>query len=245
MASHVWSKQGLEQIKRMKQTILRRKILLGFVETNFTWWDKWFKRGHIVLASITPMITLIDQQLNGSIEATSNVTLVLGSIVAGLIKVKDYLKFDKVKDIAKQQNIRYESLLQRIGSEESKPDGKKQTEEEFIYWINREFNSIELNDPDISFSMRDKFIAWCEKNKIQYDSDMDLLLQLENQIDVKVEKVECEQKNIEMQPRIDQAPLSPRTKREDRRNNKQKIQSFDAQADINYAKERLNALNDD
>lgn len=241
MEAHDWSPHAISQVRRLKQTILRRKILLGFVETNFTWWDKWFKRTHLALASLAPMIALIDHQINGNVDATSDVTLVIGSVVAGLIKIKDYLKFDKIKEIAKQQNIRYESLMQKISSEESKPIGKKQSEEEFIYWINREFNSIEINDPEISMNMRNKYIQWCEKHKIQYDSDMDLLLQLEDETKSNNECKPAEQSHVINMP--NEENLSPRSKRERRQTNKKAVQSFDAQADINYAKERLEALN--
>lgn len=161
----MWSEATLTRIKEIKKAILKKKILLSIVIENYTRLNKIFKYLHMTIALSTPAISLFD----------SNVTLILSSIVAGMIKLKDYLKFDKIRELAKQQTIKYEQLYQRIERELNKKEDDRQIEDEFIYWITREFNHIELADPEVSHGIKKKFIDKCQELKIPYDEDIELL----------------------------------------------------------------------
>jgi hypothetical protein len=129
-------------------------------------------------ALTSPVIAFINQLATGNIEQTSTVTLVLSSVVAGMIKLKDYLKFDKTKDRAKQQTVKYSQLYERIDRELRKPNGKRQNEEDFIYWTSREFNNLEVGDPDLPHSLKDKYISLCKENNIPYGEDLAMLQDL-------------------------------------------------------------------
>lgn len=161
----MWSEATFTRIKEIKKAILKKKILLSIVIENYTRLNKIFKYLHMTIALSTPAISLFD----------SNVTLILSSIVAGMIKLKDYLKFDKIRELAKQQTIKYEQLYQRIERELTKKESDRQIEDEFIYWITREFNHIELADPEVSHGIKKKFIEKCQQLKIPYDEDLELL----------------------------------------------------------------------
>jgi hypothetical protein len=95
-----------------------------------------------------------------------------------MIKLKDYLKFDKTKDRAKQQTVKYSQLYERIDRELRKPNGKRQNEEDFIYWTSREFNNLEVGDPDLPHSLKDKYISLCKENNIPYEEDLAMLQEL-------------------------------------------------------------------
>ncbi len=173
-----WSGQGLNAVKDTKKAILRKKIILNIIIESYSKYDKIFRYIHMLFALTSPVIAFINQLATGSVEQTSTVTLVLSSIVAGMIKLKDYLKFDKTKDRAKQQTVKYSQLYERIDRELRKPNGKRQNEEDFIYWTSREFNNLEVGDPDLPHSLKDKYISLCKENNIPYEEDLAMLQEL-------------------------------------------------------------------
>ncbi len=173
-----WSGQGLNAVKDTKKAILRKKIILNIIIESYSTYDKIFRYIHMFFALTSPVIAFINQLATGSVEQTSTVTLVLSSIVAGMIKLKDYLKFDKTKDRAKQQTVKYSQLYERIDRELRKPNGKRQNEEDFIYWTTREFNNLEIGDPDLPHSLKDKYISLCKENNIPYEEDLAMLQEL-------------------------------------------------------------------
>jgi hypothetical protein len=132
----------------------------------------------MTLAISTPIIAFVDQLVNNSIEQTTTTTTVLSTIVAGMIKLKDYLKFDKTKDLAKQQTIKYGQLYARIDREIRKPNESRQNVEDFIYWINREFANLEIADPDLPNSLKEQYILLCKENDISYSDDLSILATL-------------------------------------------------------------------
>ena len=174
----MWTTSGISILNNIKKSILKKKILFNFMIDNYSRYDKIFKYFHIGIAVSIPVLSMINKIIEASTDSTSTATLIFGSIVAAMIKLKDYLKFDKIKDTAKQQTIKYEQLYQRIEREMIKPIDKRQSEEEFIYWVNREFNNIEVLDPDISRTIKEKYVQFCKDNKVPFDNDMDLLKEL-------------------------------------------------------------------
>jgi hypothetical protein len=173
-----WTKSGLVTINNIKKSILKKKILLNIIIDNYSKYDKIFRYCHITIAAVTPLLLVISKIVQEFTNNDENATLILSSIVAIMIKAKDYLKFDKIKDIAKQQTIKYEQLFQRIEREMMKPADKRQNEEELIYWINREYSNIEMTDPDISRSIKDKYMHFCKENNIPCNEDLNVLQEL-------------------------------------------------------------------
>jgi hypothetical protein len=172
-----WSEHGHKTIRKIMRDILKRKIMLNFIIDSYSWWDRTYRYGHITIATLAPLVGLINIAIESS-GALNVINLVLSCVVAGMVKFKEYIKFSEIRDIAKSQTIKYTQLFERIGRESIKPNAKKQPEDEFIYWINREFTHIEMVDPELSPNEKTKFLAVCKVNGIIYDDDMDLLHEL-------------------------------------------------------------------
>lgn len=169
----LWTESGKKQVNEMKKMIIKKKIMLGFMIDNYAQWDRYFRYLHTSLAVMIPLISFTNKMYSGDTEQTSTTTLVLSGIVAGMIKIKDTLKFGKVVTLAQQQTVKYKGLYKRIEDEMFKRDSKRQTEEDFIYWIGREYNNIEMADPELSHNMKKKFIDLCKAKGIPYDEDID------------------------------------------------------------------------
>ncbi len=173
-----WSAGATLAINDTKKTVLRRKVMLNIIIDSYAWYDRIFRYSHMTIALVAPLVSFLDQMINGSVERTSTSVLILSSVVAGMLKLKDYLKFDKLKDQAKQQTIKYQQLYQRIEREVHKSDSVRQNEEDFIAWITRELSIIEVDDPDIPQSLKEKYIKLCKDRGIPYDEDLDALGEL-------------------------------------------------------------------
>lgn len=173
-----WSEGVIEAINDTKKTILKKKVILNIIIESYSWYDRIFRYSHMTIALVAPLISFLDQMINNTVENTSTAVLVLSSIVAGMIKLKDYLKFDKLKDQAKQQTIKYQQLYQRIEREMRKAESIRQNGEEFISWITRELSIIEVDDPDLPQSLKEKYIQLCKARGIPYDEDLEALGEL-------------------------------------------------------------------
>jgi len=172
-----WTANGLQSIRRIKKDILKRKIMLNFIIDNYSWWDRAYRWSQLSVATLAPLTGLINIAMETS-DTMKGVSLALSCVIAGMVKLKEYIKFSEIRDIAKSQTVKYSQLYERIERESIKPDSKKQPEDEFIYWINREFTHIELIDPELSPSEKAKFLAVCKLQGIVYDDDLDLLQEL-------------------------------------------------------------------
>lgn len=170
-----WSESGKQQIVDLKKMIVKKKIMLGFMIDDYSLLDRRFRYVHTALATSIPLISFINEMVTGNTDQTAMVTLVLSGIVAGMIKVKDTLKFGKIVVIAQQQTVKYKQLYQRIEREMNKQESKRESEESFIYWVNREYNNIEMADPELTHNMKKKFIELCKVKGIPYDEDMEAL----------------------------------------------------------------------
>ena len=170
-----WSTSADIAVNDIKKNILKKKVLLNIIIESYSWYDKAVKYVHMFLAIATPLVIYADQ-ITAS-QQSSTAAIVVSSIVAGMIKLKEYLKFTKTKDQAKQQTVKYQQLYQRIEREMRKNNGK-QDAEDFISWVNRELSIIEIDDPDVPQSLRKVFIAVCKEKNIPYDEDLDALGEL-------------------------------------------------------------------
>ena len=170
-----WSVSAISAINDIKKNILKKKVLLNIIIESYSWYDKAVKYVHMFLAVATPVVIYVDQ-ITAS-DQSSTAAIVVSAVVAGMIKLKEYLKFTKTKDQAKQQTVKYQQLFQRIEREMRKNDGK-QNEEDFISWVNRELSIIEIDDPDVPQSLKKIFIATCQEKGIPYDEDLEALSEL-------------------------------------------------------------------
>lgn len=171
--SVVWSESGLLKIKDLKKSILKKKIMLSFIIDNYAWWDKAFRWTHIGLAILTPILTTVQDTIQGA-NGSSTASIIIGFIVAGMLKLKDYVTYDKVRETAKEQTVKYRQLYETIESPQTSHK-KYHNEEEFINWVTESYNHICLTDPELSHSEKKKFIKFCRDKGIQYDEDLEAL----------------------------------------------------------------------
>ncbi len=248
-----WSSGANIAINDTKKTVLRRKVLLNIIIESYSWYDRVFRYSHMTLALVAPLVSFLDQMITGSVESTSTTVLILSSIVAGMLKLKDYLKFDKLKDQAKQQTIKYQQLYQRIERELHKADSVRQNEEDFIAWITRELSIIEVDDPDIPQSLREKYIKLCKDRGIPYDEDLDALGELfGTKIQIVVDQPAPQIQTITPDAESHPVPETEKYKtirkqrspsdEAERNEYRERIKTLDTSKDLDWAIDRLNGL---
>lgn len=226
----MWDETNLLAIKDVKTSILKKKIILGLIIDSYARYDKIFRYLHMILALFSPLIVFIDQLVEGNTDRVSNSVLVISAVVAGMIKLKEYLKFDKIKDIAKQQTVKYTQLYQKIEQEVKKSSTVPQ-QKDFVYWIGREFSQIEMADPDISHEIKNRFVSLCKDKNIPHSEDIDML------IDIATEKIAIAETPEQTEV------VEEKTIHTDRQITKQafkeQISTFDSKEDLHWAIERL------
>jgi hypothetical protein len=258
-----WSPSALDAINDIKKTILKKKVLLNIIIESYSWYDKVFRYVHMMIAVGTPLISFTEQMVSASTERTSTIVVILSSVVAGMIKLKEYLKFTKLKDQSKQQSVKYQQLYQRIEREMRKQTGK-QNEEDFISWVSRELSIIEVDDPDVPQRLKKVFIDVCKEKGIPYDEDLAALDELfsvkiggevlptpaeKKEICITVEPDEPEKPAqpvrpikpdilIKQQPSVYNQFRTPSVE-EERQNYKTQVATFDPTQDTSWALERL------
>ena len=83
---------GHVQIREIKKTILKKKIMLNIVIENSSFWDNLFRWVHLILALLAPGLAFISRMISGSSNDTkytngiNNLTIILSSLVVGMIK---------------------------------------------------------------------------------------------------------------------------------------------------------------
>jgi hypothetical protein len=165
-----------ETFNDLKIKILKKKILGNFIIESYANIDRLYRYVHMGFAISAPLISLIDFAVTGEGNATFSASLILSAVVAGMVKIKDHMKFDKIRDIAKHQNLRYEKLYKHIETESIK---QQTPEREFIYWINRAYIDIEQMDPELPTKDKAKFLKFLADNNIKWDFDTDKLSDLQ------------------------------------------------------------------
>ena len=235
----VWSKKSIENIFQIKKNILKKKVFLNLMIDSYGRWSKIFKYAQISIASLVPLISLINYTNNN--DAVHGIEIITGVISAGMIKFKDYFKADKVKEQAKEQTLRYTKLYDVIERELLKPDSKKQAEDEFIYWVNREYNNTEMMDPEPTYNDKINYIKICKDKNIPYDDDLDELQKiLDEERKVQPDCKQSEPKPEPTQPEhiIDIEPTQP----EHIIDIEPKQRNHSSRADLKWTMERLQEL---
>ena len=239
-----WTATTYKKLKNIKISILKKKIMLNFIIESFSFRDKLYRYLHISISLLTIIFSVISDSIKS--DATDKITIVFSIIVAIMIKIKDYITYDQVRDSAKVQTVKYTQLYERIDREIDKDD--KQAESEFIYWINREFQHIETMDPELSYSDQKKFIQFCKSRKIHWNDDINTIDQLLKDESTVVNSA-ANTDNTEH--KIDVAPAESRITIEHTHNadinyNKQDIQknmsALSTSADMNWTMQRLSNI---
>jgi hypothetical protein len=225
-----WSENGNKRITILKKEILTKKIMLSFIIDNYAWYEKVFKYSqHLVTFSI-PIISAVQTISNDSSNIVSGAVLVLSSIAAGMIRIKDYVTYDKLREVAKQQTVKYEQLYTKIEREMIKTDNQYKTEDDLIYYLDSSFRTVEVSDPELTHSMRRKFLDVCKEKNIPIQSDVDILgsILIEKPVETK-EEIKT----------TDILSPSPRRKKVEYT---EKIKTYNTRADMDWALSRLNNL---
>jgi hypothetical protein len=155
----------------IKTKILIKKITVNFIIDSYANISRWYRYIHMGFAITAPLITLIDYAATGDVNATFSTSLILSAVVAGMVKIKDHMKFDKIRDIAKHQSLRYERLYKHIEAEEAKHAASP----DFLYWITRAFNDISHMDPELPAKDREKLNNFLIAHKIEIQTDIQRL----------------------------------------------------------------------
>ena len=158
----------------------------------------------------------------------------------------------------------------RIEREMRKTESIRQNEEEFISWVTRELSIIEVDDPDLPQSLKEKYIQLCKARGIPYDEDLEALGELfAAKVQIVVEQAADQyavdqslkmhvQQPINMQedphndqkdPNIDHKTMYKTLRKQrspsdeaDRQEYREKVKTLDTAQDLNWAIERLNGL---
>ena len=198
--------------------------MMNILITNYSWYDKFLNYVHMTVAVITPLLAFISQLGIGA-DTINTVILITSGIVPGMIKIKDHLKYDKIKDQAKQQSAKYQQLYQHIDREMAKT--VQQNTSEFVSWVNREFSIIETDDPELNSKLRAKYIQMCKEKNIPYDDDLQELTEL-------LISPSDEQPKADTTPRI----ILTLDKKEFINDYKKTLHSITPRADISWINER-------
>jgi hypothetical protein len=169
-----WSNAIFMKLKELKKAILKKKIMMSLIIDSYALWDKLYRWTHMTFALIIPVMA-VAQDIAITTGASNNIILAFGCVVVGMLKLKEYIPYDKVRDSAKEQTLKYGNLFDAIERELLKPAHLRQAEDDFFFWVSREFNAIELADPDLSADDKKKFIAICKEKGIPYDDDVNAL----------------------------------------------------------------------
>ena len=162
----------------IKAFILERKILLNMMNDEYILYDSIVKIIHLIVSMIHPLVSLIDLLLGHCTDGL--VTIVFGVSVIIIMKLREIFNYKKLQEQTKDQSVKYRQLYNRIKEEEDKIEIRRQPEDIFVYWIVREYNNIQLNDPDIPVKTNKKFIKLCKEHNIKWNTDINILEKLLN-----------------------------------------------------------------
>jgi hypothetical protein len=166
------------KLKDIKAFILERKILLNILNEEYIKYSNLARILHVIFVLIPPVVSLVDLLLGECNDGL--VTVVFGVSIVIIMKLREIFNYKRLQEQTKEQSVKYRQLYNRIKEEEDKVQEKRQNDETFIYWIVREYNNIQLNDPDIPMRINEKFIILCKEHNIEWNSDINILEKLLN-----------------------------------------------------------------
>ncbi len=165
----------MNKINEIKKNILMKKILLNFLIDKYSKYDMYYRYLHILIGVFTIVVTAINQITKKS----TTPSLILSTLFTMMLKIKEYLKFDKHKEISKHQALRYAQLYDTI--EKEMFEMTYLSTEEFLVQLNRDFMNIQNSDPDISYRDKQNFKIYCQKNNIPFKDDTEIYINLINE----------------------------------------------------------------
>lgn len=180
MSDNEWSQETLDKIGLLKQKILMRKIMMDYVIKIYDGWDTWYSRGVMIAVALTFISGVISELMGDEAQAAKISVIITSVVTGGLVKVKDYVGFEKVRDTGKSQTIKYRNLYDRIDHEFMKPTRDRQHEDDFLYWCNREYENIYTQDPELAYTDREEFDKYMlEKGLVLVEDDVENLRKLQ------------------------------------------------------------------
>jgi hypothetical protein len=163
----------------LQRLILQKKIMLRILQSQYTVRDRTFKISHLILAGVVPLLALINESiLDRPSRVMSILVVVLGAMSTGVLKIRDTVEIGKIRETCKAQSHRYTQLITTITSEDLKPDDRRAPIQEFLYWANREYITIEKEDPDFPHSVQEEYAKTCRNRGINIPDDLDELANL-------------------------------------------------------------------
>ena len=159
------------KIRELKKMILKKKILFSYLVDYYAFWSRVYRYVLNTFAICSIIVGIIAEIID---YQSSIVLILLNTITAALIKIREYLDFDKIKEVGKVQAIKYAQLYNKFEQGIAQTKGTSRLNE-FLYWASREMGIIEIGDPDVSSKIKQRFVKVCEKYGIKCDDD-DLLL---------------------------------------------------------------------
>ncbi len=206
---HAWPTQTTQMwsdtksIVHLKKLILTKKILMAHIIESYNKIDKFFRLVHWFFMILTPVLTFINELFFNKTPVLNKLILVSSTVSVGLTKLKSSINYVGVQNEAKSQIVKYDRLYQRIENELLKPPAKQQAIDEFVYWITREYNAIELADPEVSYETKQKFIQLCAVKGIKHIDDVDTLAELNEQHKQEMDKLDTKSSTKWARERLD------------------------------------------
>lgn len=172
----MWTNIDLSRLNDIKTVILRKKITLNFLIDIYSFRDKLYRYIHNGVSIITTILVIIQSVIDA--DAANKIAIALSIIVSAMIKLRDYITYNEVRDLAKAQTIKYTQLYDRIEREIHKDPLTRQPYTDFAYWITRELQHIEVMDPELSYNDKKKLVNQFKSLGITYDDDIHTLMNL-------------------------------------------------------------------
>jgi hypothetical protein len=160
----------------IKAFILEKKILLNMINEEYNLYDSIIKVIHLIVAMIQPVISLIDLLLGQCTDGLVAVVFGIGVVI--IMKLREIFNYKKLQEQSKEQSVKYRQLFNMITEEEDKAEYRRQPKDIFVYWIVREYNNIQLNDPEIPKRTNQKFNKLCKEHNITWNADINILEKL-------------------------------------------------------------------
>ncbi len=173
----MWNEITDLKIKQIKIAIIKKKLMLSFIVDEYAWWDTLVRWSQFLILLISPIVAFISMFVKDR-ETITVIIVVLNGMSIGIVKLKDYLGYDKIRDNSKEQTINYGKLYDFIDRELLKNTEQRQDASEFINFINQEYYNVSKKDTELSYSDSNKFKEFCRNNNIPFDEDMVLLKKL-------------------------------------------------------------------
>ena len=143
---------------------------------EYNLYDRIIKVIHLIIAMIHPIVSLVDLLLGHCTDGL--VTVVFGIGVVIIMKLREIFNYKKLQEQSKEQSVKYRQLYNMITEEEDKAEHRRQPKDIFVYWIVREYNNIQINDPDVPKRTNQKFNKLCKENNITWNADINILEKL-------------------------------------------------------------------